>query len=279
MFRNAKLYKKSKSSTPRKSDNKKSKTDKPTFTQKVQSLISRNIENKSTVSTQAIAPVCVLSALNNPTWFCLKDWDNNVWKIAQGGTNDQRVGNKIKMKRWIIKGQIQPDTAGIQFNDSTGYIKQSYQGYITVYFGRLTNAGAVDPALPHFLDSGNGALAPLGTSTEMMLPVNKDLYKIYWRKTFKVGASYGPNASTTQSPNNDFALTRTFGFDVCKHILKNYILKFNDGDQRSSDAMLSRLAFWAVWRPAIGSMSNPVVGAHNHFYNINLTSYGEYEDA
>jgi len=84
-----------------------------------------------------------------------------------------------------------------------------------------------------------------------------------------------------QSPNNDFNLTRTFGFDACKYILKNRVLKFNDTDQTTSDRDLQRLSVWAIWRPAIGSLSNPNIGvaATNSFYEINLTSYGEYEDA
>jgi len=242
-------------------------------------LISRNIENKKTTAAQAVAPVCQFSTAGVPTWYVLKNWNTNVWKVGQSSLNAGRVGNHIKMKKWIIKGQIIPDAAGISFNDSTGYLKQSYQGYLTLFFGRRTDTDEVPSALTALFDSGNSTFSPVGSSTEMMLPINKELYKIYWRKTFKLGAAYGPNASTTQSPNNDFNLTRTFGFDVCKYIMKNRILKYNDVSDSPSDRDLTRLAIWAIWRPAIGSLSNPNLFTTNSFYNINLTSYGEYEDA
>lgn len=247
----------------------------------VKNQIARNIENKQTISAQAIAPLCVgqIGTSFNPTWYVLSGWQGNVWSLSQGDQQGQRVGNKIKMKRWIIKGQIQPHEGGQSYSEAS-YLKGSYQGYATIYFGRRVDTGNVDAPLTKFLESGNSAVNPLGSSTEMMLPVNKDLYKVYYRKTFKLGAAWGGSAGTEQSPNNDFNLVRTFGFDVCKLILKNRILKFNDTDVATSDRDLSRLALWAVWRPAIGSLANPnPLVLCNHFYDINITSYGEYEDA
>jgi len=252
---------------------------KMSLSKQVNQIIARNVENKRTTAAQAVAPVCTFSVAGVPTWYVLKSWNTNVWKIGQSALNAGRIGNHIKMKRWIIKGQIIPDTPGIAFNDTSGYLKQSYQGYLTLFFGRRTDTDEVPGTLSGLFDSGNSTFSPVGSSTEMMLPINKELYKVYWRQTFKLGAAYGPNASTTQSPNNDFDLTRTFGFDACKYIMKNRILKYNDVSDSPSDRDLTRLAVWAIWRPAIGSLSNPNLFNTNSFYNINLTSYGEYEDA
>jgi len=250
------------------------------FNQRVNALIARNVENKKTPAAQAVAPVCAINSLGAITWYVLKDWHTNVWKIPQGAGQAQRIGNKLKMKKWIIKGQIIPDYPGINFSENV-YLNHSYQGYITLFFGRRHDIGAIDGSLFQLLDNGSSSLSPAGSSTEMMLPINKEVYKVYWKKTFKMGASYGQNSSSNQSPNNDFNLTRTFGFDVCKHIFKNRILQFNDTDQQASDRDLQRVAVWAIWRPAISSLYNPSIGVQtrNSFYNINLTSYGEYEDA
>ena len=250
-----------------------------------QSLITKNIENKTTISAQALGSVCVgnIGVSFNPTWYVVKDWQSNVWNMAQGTGQGQRVGNKIKVKRWILKGQIMPHESGQTYDEESAYLSKSYQGYLTIYFGRRTDGGSVDGPITQFLQSGNTAINPLGSTTEMMLSVNKDLYKVYWRKTFKMGQAWGSNVSSNiqnQTANNDFALTRTFGFDVCKYILKNRILKFNDTTTSSTDRDLSRLAIWAVWRPAIGSLANPnPLLSCRSFYDINLTSYGEYEDA
>lgn len=246
----------------------------------VKKEVARNVENKRTSVAQAVAPVCAISNIGVITWYSLSGWHNNVWKIPQGAGQAQRVGNKVMMKRWIIKGQIQPNFPGINFTENL-FLSRSYQGYLTLFFGRRKDTGNIDGSLFQLLDNGSSSMAPAGTSTEMMLPVNKELYKVYWKKTFKMGASYGPNASLQQSPNNEFNLTRTFGLDVTKYIMKNRVLSFNDTDQTSSDRDLQRLCVWAIWRPAIGSLSNPNLGVSttNSFYEINLTSYGEYEDA
>lgn len=277
-FRNAKLYKKSKSTTPRTPRSAKSGNSKETFTQKVQKIITRNIENKKTIAAQAVSPVCQFGVTQIPVWYTLKDWDNNVWKIAQGSAQAQRTGDKVKMKRWIIKGQIMPDCTGMAFNES-GYLRSSFQGYVTLYFGRRRDGQSVQPDLAGLFDSGNSAVKPIGSSVEMMLPLNNQLYKVYWRKTFKLGTSIGSFTSTQQNANNDFGMVRTFGFDVCKYIMKNRILQFDDTDDRTTDRDMKELAMWAVWRPAIGSLFNPNVYITNSFYSINLTSYGEYEDA
>lgn len=259
---------------------KKTSQPKVSFAKRVNALIARNVENKKTPVAQALSPVCSINTAGTITWYALNNWHTNVWKVPQGVGQSQRIGNKIKMKKWIIKGQITPNFPGFNFSENL-YVGRSYQGYLTLFFGRRTDVGAVDGSLFQLLDNGSGSQAPAGSSTEMMLPINKEVYKVYWKKTFKMGASYASNSSLNQSPNNDFNLTRTFGFDVCKHILKNRILQFNDTDQSPSDRDLQRVAVWAIWRPAIGSISNPSIGvaAVNSFYDINLTSYGEYEDA
>lgn len=255
------------------------------FNQKVVAIvknqIARNIENKMTVSAQAIAPLCTsnIGATFSLTWYVLSSWQSAVWQMSQGDGQGQRVGNRIKMKRWIIKGQIQPHSPTQNFSEQS-YLQQSYQGYATIYFGRRVDTGNVDTPLTKLLQSGNSAINPLGSSTEMMLPLNKDLYKVYWRKTFKLGSAFGQTVASQTIPNNDFGVCRTFGFDACKYICKNRILKFNDVDTATSDRDLSRLAVWATWRPAVGSLASPnPLAAVQHYYDINITSYGEYEDA
>jgi hypothetical protein len=247
----------------------------------VKTELAKNVENKMTSITHVgPSPVCTISSVGVINWYNINNWHQKIWSLPQGSGQSQRIGNKIKIKRWIIKGQIAPNFPGIAFLENL-FLNRSYQGYLTLFFGRRKDIGAIDGSLFQLLDSGSGSTAPSGTSAEMMYPVNTDVYKIYWRKTFKMGASYGPNASVQQSPNNEFSLTRTFGLDVTKYIMKNKILTYNDTDQTSADRDLQRLAVWAIWRPAIGSLSNPNQGVAltNSFYEINLTSYGEYEDA
>jgi len=96
----------------------------------------------------------------------------------------------------------------------------------------------------------------------------------------------GTAATAAQNPaNNDFKLSATFGFDVCKYILKNKALKFDDTDnvspyQPPNNADITNLTLWATYTPQTGSATG--VGTSGNFktlYNLDCLTYAEYEDA
>lgn len=262
--------------TPRRKNyNKKPQVS---FASKVNAIVSRNIENKQTPSVNNTQKVCTLVG-GTPSWFLINNWDTYLFTIPQGVQEQQRVGNQMKLKRWVVKGQIHPDPNN--FNGITN-IGNSQCGYIDVYFGRLTSNDEVTSDLPKFLDNGSSSVSPTGQQNQIFKPINKDLYKIYYHKRFKMS----PSAYQTQAPqtgpllpNNDFSLVRTFGFDVTKYICKNAIIKFDDASQQPQNAMIRTLAMWATWTPAIGDMVLSISGAVNHYYQISTCSYAEYEDA
>lgn len=84
----------------------------------------------------------------------------------------------------------------------------------------------------------------------------------------------GENAS-----NNDFSFTRTFGFDVCKYILKNKHVKYEDGDTTPNDDMIENLTIFATFYPAVGNVPANDLTNPNSYYAVNFQSYAEYEDA
>jgi len=244
-----------------------------TFAQKVNKIISRNVENKITTSYSNTSPVCSVPTLATPVWYLQKDWNTKVFTIAQGAQEAQRIGNQIKLKRWVIKGIIHPQ------NIVANMVPNTQQGFVDIYFGRLNTNGELSSSLANLLDSGNTSEAPLGTMTQIFRRVNKDEYKIYYHKRFKV--SPANSVSGLQATiNNDFGLVKTFGFDVCKHICKGAVIKYNDNDNDPNNDMIRRLALWATWTPAVGDMgTNSNVQTLNHYYNISIQSYADYEDA
>jgi len=284
MFRNAKLYKKSAVKSPRAKAATKARA-KPTLVQRVQRIISQNVENKYTDSFTRIAPVMGLAGIaGEPNFFQYFFWapgsnaaGSQMFDLTQGVNQQQRVGNTIKLKRWVIKGLIQPSTQ--IFEDPPVVLANTNIGYVDVFFGRLlNNASAIEPELPDLYQAGAQAITPNATAGTILFPLNKDKYKIYWRKRFKMGSLF-PDPTVTAQANNDFSLTRTFGFDVTKYILKNKHIKYEDGDTNPNDDMIENLTLFATFYPAIGNVSVAQDLGTPSYYTLNVQTYAEFEDA
>lgn len=287
--------------TPRK---KYSKTPKITFAKKVNAVIARNIENKysSTILYQAPimtnvrvtdATVPVPSYTDTNTFF---NWSagasaNNMTTISQGVAVNQRIGNKIKIKRWVIKGIIQPNdafsnTATSGSGPATGKLINTLTGYVDIYFGKLTLNNQPPPAkLTSFYQSGATDVTPTGNTQEQLYNINRDLYKIYYHKRFKMGATNSSLTTATVGQSNDFGLTRSFGFDITKYVLKNHMLKYDEIATVALDSNMENLTLWAIFHPAVGSvgitvpLSTNATYTSDSFYELNCMSYFEYEDA
>lgn len=305
-----------KSNTPRRKNN--SKKSKVSFAKKVNQVIARNVENKYTQSLTYRADITTItnsSQQYNPPIY-IKTGSYFVWAPGNGvngmfnipqGTNIQsRIGNKIKLKRWIIKGMVQPNptyddapanpnSTGIQ----TGISPNSLCGYVDIYFGRrMDNLQPVGNDLNKFYQNGATDITPTGLLQETLYPINKDLYKIYYHKRFKVGVGNGFSGSGATlnydaqplvPGANGFGLTKSFGFDVCKYICKNKVISFDESDTSPQYDNLENLCIWATFHPASGDFgvvsysgtptSNQYVSVNKSFYQINAMSYAEYEDA
>jgi len=282
MFRNAKLYKKSAIKSPRQKKAAAARA-KPTLVQRVQRIISQNVENKYTESVTRILPIMTL-ANGTPNFFQFATWapggnaaGSQLFHITQGTQQNQRVGNTIKIKRWVIKGLIQPNVE--IFNENPAVLANTNVGYVDIFFGRLNNnLTAIDNQLIQLYQDGNTAQTPYGLASTIMYPINKDRYKIYWRKRFKMGALF-PDPAAPNQTNNDFSLTRTFGFDVTKYILKNKHLKYQDAEVTPNDDMVENLTVFAVFYPAVGNISINQTTGLGSYYTVNYQTYAEYEDA
>jgi len=160
---------------------------KMTFAKKVNQIISSNIENKFTATIKyndAVARA-VDTAYTFFKWTPGADaTGSRLFNIDINAKQDGRIGNVIKLKRWIIKGLIQP------VKTSTTIMTNSYIGYVDVYFGKLLkNTEPVANTLVKLYQNGAQAEAPTCLSTDMLNPLNKDRYKVYYHKRFKMGAA------------------------------------------------------------------------------------------
>jgi len=272
-----------------------------TFAQKVQKIIASNVENKYTNTEQTTMTILDISMNRaepgvNTYQYKHLVWTpgstTNIWRITQGVEVNQRVGNNIKIKKWIIKGIVQPDPSFVGVasvrDSSATQLGNTTTGYIDIYCGRPLNNLAPPPVeLTNFYQNGNVDITPISQNIENLYRVNKDLYKIYWHKRFKM--STGNVGTTTTNLNfpqsNDFQMTRSFGFDITKYILKNKQLKYDEVSSFPQQGDLNNLSVWAIWHPAVGNPVLPTAPTYpgsneqRSFYQINLVSYGEFEDA
>jgi len=287
MFRNAKLYKKSAVKSPRAKKVMSARRAKPTLVQRVQRIISQNVENKYTDTYTRILPVMILAnSGTGPNFFEYFSWapgsnaiGSQMFDLSQGVNQQQRVGNTIKLKRWVIKGLIQP-SALTQVDPIVNILDNTNVGYIDVFFGRLlNNASAIENTLDDLYQAGAQAITPNATASTVLFPLNKDKYKIYWRKRFKMGAAIPDFTGPGNITNNDFSLTRTFGFDVTRFILKNKHIKYEDATTNPNDDMVENLTLFATFYPAIGNVSVAQTLGDGSYYTLNVQTYAEYEDA
>lgn len=278
-----------KPNTPRRKNNyKKSQVS---FEKKVNQIIAKNIENKYTDTKLTLLDICSKTTTTT-TWatWVAGSAATGTFLIPQGTAVNQRVGNGIKLKRWIIKGLIQPNPSFMNVGSSTSLLTNTQVGYVDIYFGRLmNNLTAVPNTLDKMYQNGAVDITPTGAFNEQLFNLNKDLYKVHYHKRFKLGAGNNipsSNAGFFQTPtavasqSNDFDLTRSFGFDITKYVLKNKHLKYDELSTTPQQPEMSTLTFWAVFHSAIGTFSNNG-GATNQtsFYQIQLMTYAEYEDA
>lgn len=252
------------------------------FDKRVQAVVSRSMEDKFTQTKVQLTAVATQDALQVVTWarfFASAVGDTSgVWSIAQGVGNGQRVGNKIKVKRWLIKGLIQPKNL---FSAGTT-LANTEIGYVTVYLGRLqAGDGLIAGTLPGLFQQGNTSITPVGAAFESLYATNTDKYKVYAKKTFKMGQAQN---ELSQSPfnnraNNDFSLTAKFTFDVTKYVFKNRHIMYDDTNVEPQNFDMSTLCVWAVFQPAVGVISGNPPAVEDTFYGIQFCSYGNYEDA
>jgi len=293
---------------------KKAKVQRPprmSFAKRVNQIIARNQENKITITdsinSQVSQIIRVYNVLGDQFAYNAFVWNpgSTIFNMSQGVNVQQRIGNKIKVKRWIIKGLVEPNPT---FNiapvnnvmsptsTATGIALNSFIGYVDIYFGKeMLNLDGVHSGLADFYQSGATAITPTYVAAEKLYKINSAYYKIYYHRRMKMGALTAVNNTPLSDPTfsqaNGFASSRSFGFDVTKYIMKNKVLTFDEADLEPQNPDIQNLTLWAIFHPLVGDMTgtptNPSsqqpVGVtqtdNNSYFNISAMSYAEYEDA
>jgi len=256
---------------------------KVSFAKRVNQIVSRNVENKTTNAYSVDGYILQWVTGSVKIWYHMPI-AANCFTMGQGTGENTRIGNQIKVKRWVLKGTVHPSQDANPSPTTTQYLRYTYQGYAMVYLIKRTDGSAIDTELPGLYQNGSSAYAAAGTYLDHMLPINKDKYKVYATRKFKLGPAAPISSSSADKNiylyNNDSKLVGDFGFDITRLVGKNAIIKYNDGTTTAQlPPALRGLEVVCVWSPPFGNVAAQTLASSTSFYKISCTCHVEYEDA
>jgi len=195
---------------------------KQTFAKKVLQVIHRQAENKTAYSTTGDA------ILKFPA-SCTFGQGLNIFSplpaIARGTNESERIGNTIKPLKLNVKGYLFYKPSAVSGNYA------SYQSRVAVrmmvlqpkQFNSNTNASST-VWYSQVLQKQNTTVAPTGKLSDLMAPINKDVFKVWYDKVYymstteigqatAVGYYMIENKDATKFFNFNIKLPKTLTYD------------------------------------------------------------------
>lgn len=191
--------------------------------------------------------------------------------IGQGITQNQRIGNEVKVRKATLRYVLRPNGYNVDSNPFPAPV------HVQMFLGR-TKLCAGDQLIAadfNFLfQNGSSSISPVGSLNDLVSITNKDYFDIKKQWSHKIGYNQtigtGGIASTSYFGNNDFALNVVKRLDITKFYPKT--LKFNDATNQLQGTGLF------LWYQAVnaGGGINPSTTLPAH---ITFWLDVEYEDA
>jgi len=188
--------------------------------------------------------------------------------IAQGTGQGDRIGNQITLKSWEIRGYLTPAPAGTATDQ---------QVIVRLYIGQRKDLTAITSAklTADVLQFGDTVVGYLGTMNDLMLDINKDEYKIFYQKDFKLGCANSAGATA----NNDYNYTGKFRYNLCTKHFKNYKVKYEDAATAPVQAQINSVYMWCSVMNATGLTTVAAGGPLVAFYDISYYTVAKYTDS
>lgn len=152
-----------------------------------------------------------------------------VNNIAQGVGQANRIGNKIRLKKLVLRGQISVNAENLTAAASDACNVKMW----IVSFKERPN----DSNLPYaeavtsstFFQNGNSSLGMQGEPIDHFLAVNDDQVRLYKTRMYKIGTSLAPGSAG----NNDYMLTRSFRIDLLPYMNKRLVYQDTSSQPRN----------------------------------------------
>lgn len=191
--------------------------------------IARAAETKSVQSPLVDKILYPSNAVNFPDNVIPLGPNNVTLSLQQGAGQGQRIGNVVHTKRLTWKGFLNP----LPYNVTTNQVPRPLMVEFIFCYDREDPNDAFVPGST-FFQNGSSTVGFANNLTDLVKPINEDRYRVFARKTYKLGNSSYPGSSGAApyqadnqfGNNNDFKLNHKFSFDLTKWYPK--VVKFND---------------------------------------------------
>jgi len=178
----------------------------------------------------------------------------SCWEIQQGVSQDERIGNRIRIQRATLKGHLVPEPYQVTNNPTPNPVVVQM---ILFYDKRATTSFPAPFAANDFFQLGSTTSGFRNDLVDTWCPINTDAYVVVYRRSFKVGYSNyegtGITAAAQAFANNDFKLCTPFSVNLTPYLVKN--VRYNDNNV---DPMTRGL--WCIWQ-AIAADGSALNGA------------------
>lgn len=148
--------------------------------------------------------------------------------LSQGVGEGQRIGNKISIRKVMLRGYIT-----LMYNNVNPFPPNYPSQYnVRMFVGYVKGTPIVAPQAGDFgnlLRSGGGATDFSTDLMSLMRPVHSDYWTIKRQRKYKIGLASGTNAGVLAGEqNNDFSLVKYFNMDITSCYKK--VLRYDDND-------------------------------------------------
>lgn len=217
----------------------------------VKKTFAKNVETKSYISYNSNISINTASTSIPPVAL------NLLPSVQQGLGKSQRVANEISVTKAVVKGRINLLPYNVTTNPGPVPMLVKAMIVSNIQSNSITPGSAATWA--NFFEVNNGSANFQSTPIDMYLPYNREVWRVYASKTFKIGAasitSTGPVGSAGYYDNSPMSVP--FSFSYAKHIRK---LKYDDTTNTATNHNLY-LIFQAV--NADGTTTT-LTGAEHH---------------
>lgn len=201
--------------------------------------IARNAENKSSQYYNFSAPMASIptTSFDSENVYPLGPFGSDSNSILQGVSQGQRIGNRIKTKKLMFRGNFV--VAPYDAADNTA--PQPVNLKMWIFYDKRSPTSVPTPkAAANFFQNGGTSRGFANDLTDMWAPVNTDVYRVLATRQFKLGNSTyegNPGGSSAQPgqqfyANNDYKYNASFSIDLTKHYPKDVV--FNDNTSSPS---------------------------------------------
>lgn len=195
----------------------------------VKSVMSRNLEVKTL--DYAWAPNTILGCyggtlFNTNNCFTISP-SASYLNCVQSVTANGRIGNRINIKSAKLSMMFNPYPYDVTFNPTPSPLVIT-----VVLFYQIEAPHDLTTTMAGFYQNGASSDNPslVGAAYDTMKPINKDRYRVFYKRSFKLGFSTyggtGVNAAAQSYSNNDFKYSQKCVIDYTKHLIKS--VKYND---------------------------------------------------